>query len=224
MGININRIISFTFVLGSVPGGRRRACCTRSSTRQVDPLMGLLPGSRRSSRRCSAGSATSPAPSSAAIVLGLVEVLVVGYLPNGSAVPRRRRVRHPHRHPAREAVGPVRQACRRKGLTSSTTAAAAAPRRPPTRRAWWHVARSNGRVPLLLLAARPARLLRRDADVVGDYNRAHRDADRLQHRRWPSASSSSTASAGSSRSATPGSWRSARTSPAYPAKTHSGSG
>jgi branched-chain amino acid transport system permease protein len=83
MGINIDRIISFTFVLGSclaAAGGIMYAV----SYPKVEPLMGLLPGVKAFVAAVFGGIGNIAGAVLGGIILGLVEVLVVGYLPNGS--------------------------------------------------------------------------------------------------------------------------------------------
>jgi len=61
MGINVNTVISMTFVLGSALAGRAEpwsGCATQDRS-----LMGLLPGIKASSPRCLVGSGTFPARS-----------------------------------------------------------------------------------------------------------------------------------------------------------------
>lgn len=83
MGINIDRIISFTFVLGSclaAVGGILYAV----KYPKVEPLMGLLPGVKAFVAAVFGGIGNIAGAVLGGIILGLVEVLVVGYLPNGS--------------------------------------------------------------------------------------------------------------------------------------------
>ena len=83
MGVNINRIVSFTFVLGSVlaaVAGLLYAVKYPS----VNPLMGLLPGIKAFIAAVFGGIGNITGAVVGGLVLGLVEVLVVGYLPGGS--------------------------------------------------------------------------------------------------------------------------------------------
>jgi branched-chain amino acid transport system permease protein len=83
MGINTDRIISFTFVLGSAlaaVGGVMYGI----KYRQVDPLMGLLPGLKAFIAAVLGGIGNIAGAVVGAIVLGITEILVVAYLPNGS--------------------------------------------------------------------------------------------------------------------------------------------
>ena len=83
MGVNINRVVSFTFVLGSclaAAGGLMFAVKYPS----VDPLMGLIPGLKAFVAAVLGGIGNIAGAVAGAVLLGLLEVLVVGYVPNGS--------------------------------------------------------------------------------------------------------------------------------------------
>lgn len=83
MGVNIDRIVSFTFVLGSslaAVAGLLYAVKYPS----VNPLMGLLPGIKAFVAAVFGGIGNIAGAVIGALVLGMVEVLVVGYLPGGS--------------------------------------------------------------------------------------------------------------------------------------------
>jgi branched-chain amino acid transport system permease protein len=83
MGININRIISFTFVLGSCLAAIAGILFAVKYPK-VEPLMGLLPGVKAFVAAVFGGIGNIAGAVLGGIILGLVEVLVVGYLPNGS--------------------------------------------------------------------------------------------------------------------------------------------
>jgi branched-chain amino acid transport system permease protein len=83
MGININRIISFTFVLGSSLAAVAGILFAVKYPK-VEPLMGLLPGVKAFVAAVFGGIGNIAGAVVGGIILGLVEVLVVGYLPNGS--------------------------------------------------------------------------------------------------------------------------------------------
>jgi branched-chain amino acid transport system permease protein len=79
MGINANRVISLTFVLGSVlaaAGGIFWA----SKYPNVHPLMGLMPGIKAFVAAVLGGIGSIYGAVLGGLMLGLVEVLVVGYL------------------------------------------------------------------------------------------------------------------------------------------------
>ena len=83
MGINTDRIISFTFILGSAlaaVGGVMWGI----KYRQVDPLMGLMPGLKAFIAAVLGGIGNIAGAVVGAVVLGVTEILVVAYLPNGS--------------------------------------------------------------------------------------------------------------------------------------------
>jgi branched-chain amino acid transport system permease protein len=83
MGININRIVSFTFVLGSVLAAAAGILVAVRSPK-VDPLMGLLPGLKAFIAAVLGGIGSIPGAVAGGLLLGLTEVLVAGYLPGGS--------------------------------------------------------------------------------------------------------------------------------------------
>jgi branched-chain amino acid transport system permease protein len=83
MGVNINSVVSFTFVLGSCLAAIAGILwgVKYSST---NPLMGLMPGIKAFVAAVFGGIGNITGAVVGAIVLGLVEVMVVGYLPGGS--------------------------------------------------------------------------------------------------------------------------------------------
>ena len=83
MGINIDRIISFTFVLGSCLASIAGLLYAVKYP-SVDPLMGLLPGIKAFIAAVFGGIGNIAGAVIGALVLGLVEAMVVGYLPGGS--------------------------------------------------------------------------------------------------------------------------------------------
>jgi branched-chain amino acid transport system permease protein len=83
MGINIDRIISFTFVLGSSLAAVAGILFAVKYPK-VEPLMGLLPGVKAFVAAVFGGIGNIAGAVVGGIVLGMVEVLVVGYMPNGS--------------------------------------------------------------------------------------------------------------------------------------------
>lgn len=83
MGININRVVSFTFVLGSAlaaAGGLLYAIKYLT----INPLSGLIPGLKAFVAAVLGGIGSIPGAVAGGILLGLIEVLVVGYVENGS--------------------------------------------------------------------------------------------------------------------------------------------
>jgi len=83
MGVNIDRIISFTFVLGSCLAAIA-GLLYAVKYRKVEPLMGLLPGVKAFVAAVFGGIGNIVGAVVGALLLGLVEALVVGYMPNGS--------------------------------------------------------------------------------------------------------------------------------------------
>ncbi len=83
MGINIDRIISFTFILGSCLAAIAGILYAVKYPK-VEPLMGLLPGVKAFVAAVFGGIGNIGGAVLGGIILGLVEVLVVGYLPHGS--------------------------------------------------------------------------------------------------------------------------------------------
>lgn len=83
MGININRVVSFTFVLGSAlaaAGGLLYAI----KYLNINPLTGLIPGLKAFVAAVIGGIGNITGAVVGGIIIGLVEVLVVGYVPQGS--------------------------------------------------------------------------------------------------------------------------------------------
>jgi branched-chain amino acid transport system permease protein len=83
MGINADRIIGVTFVLGSALAAVA-GVMWGIKYRQVDPLMGLVPGLKAFIAAVLGGIGNIAGAVVGAIVLGVTEILVVAYLPNGS--------------------------------------------------------------------------------------------------------------------------------------------
>jgi branched-chain amino acid transport system permease protein len=83
MGINVNRIVSFTFILGSALAAAAGILVAVRSTR-VDPLMGLLPGLKAFIAAVLGGIGNIPGAVAGGLLLGMTETLVAGYLPQGS--------------------------------------------------------------------------------------------------------------------------------------------
>jgi branched-chain amino acid transport system permease protein len=82
MGVNIDRVVSFTFVLGSAlaaAGGLLYAVKYLT----INPLSGLIPGLKAFVAAVLGGIGSIPGAVAGGVLLGLVEVFV-GYLPNGS--------------------------------------------------------------------------------------------------------------------------------------------
>ena len=83
MGVNIDRVISLTFVLGSAlaaAGGLLYAI----KYLNINPLTGLIPGLKAFVAAVIGGIGNIAGAVAGGIILGMLEVLVVGYIPNGS--------------------------------------------------------------------------------------------------------------------------------------------
>ncbi|MEK0444825.1 MAG: hypothetical protein RLZZ399_146 [Verrucomicrobiota bacterium] len=81
MGVNLDRVISFTFGLGSAlaaAGGIFYA----SLYQAIDPFMGVLPGMKAFVAAVLGGIGVLPGAALGGILLGLIETLVVGYSKN----------------------------------------------------------------------------------------------------------------------------------------------
>jgi branched-chain amino acid transport system permease protein len=83
MGVDINKVISFTFVLGSVLAAIAGILYALKYPR-VDPLMGLLPGIKAFVAAVFGGIGNIAGAVLGAMIIGLTEVMIIGYLPNGS--------------------------------------------------------------------------------------------------------------------------------------------
>ena len=83
MGISINRMIAFTFVLGSVLAAAAGVLVAVRNSK-VEPLMGMLPGVKAFVAAVLGGIGNIPGAVCGGLLLGMTEVLVAGYLPKGS--------------------------------------------------------------------------------------------------------------------------------------------
>lgn len=79
MGININNVISFTFVIGSALAGAAGILYSINYP-SIDPLMGLLPGLKAFIAAVLGGIGNFPGASVGGLIIGLVETFTVGYL------------------------------------------------------------------------------------------------------------------------------------------------
>ena len=80
MGINTNRVISMTFVLGSALAAVA-GVVDAMRYQQVDPLMGLIPGIKAFVAAVLGGIGSIPGALLGGLLMGLVETLLKGYLP-----------------------------------------------------------------------------------------------------------------------------------------------
>jgi branched-chain amino acid transport system permease protein len=83
MGVNVNRVISFTFVLGSVLAAMAGVLVGLRSPK-VDPLMGLLPGLKAFIAAVLGGIGDIGGAVAGGLLLGITEAMVVSYFPRGS--------------------------------------------------------------------------------------------------------------------------------------------
>jgi branched-chain amino acid transport system permease protein len=83
MGINVNRVISFTFILGSVLAAAAGVLVGLRSPK-VDPLMGLLPGLKAFIAAVLGGIGDIAGAVAGGLLLGITEAMVVSYFPRGS--------------------------------------------------------------------------------------------------------------------------------------------
>ncbi|MDQ3624132.1 MAG: branched-chain amino acid ABC transporter permease [Verrucomicrobiota bacterium] len=78
MGVNINRVIAFTFALGSALAGAGGICFAVLYTK-IDPFMGLLPGIKAFIAAVLGGIGNLPGAALGGVLIGVIEALVVGY-------------------------------------------------------------------------------------------------------------------------------------------------
>jgi branched-chain amino acid transport system permease protein len=79
MGINVNRVISYTFALGSAMAAAA-AILFAGSRPKIDPLMGLMLGLKAFVAAVFGGIGNVPGAMVGGLVIGLAESLVAGYL------------------------------------------------------------------------------------------------------------------------------------------------
>ena len=79
MGINVNRVIAGTFLMGSVLAAVA-ALLVAGSRPSIDPLMGLMPGIKAFVAAVFGGIGNVPGAMVGGLVLGLAEEYVAGYL------------------------------------------------------------------------------------------------------------------------------------------------
>ncbi len=79
MGVNVDRVISFTFVLGSVLAAAAGILYSAKYVR-VDPLMGLMPGLKAFVAAVLGGIGNVPGAMLGGLLLGLAEQLISSYV------------------------------------------------------------------------------------------------------------------------------------------------
>jgi branched-chain amino acid transport system permease protein len=79
MGININRVISFTFVLGSMLAAAGGILVGLYNPK-IDPLMGIMPGLKAFVAAVLGGIGNIPGAILGGVIMGIAETITVGYL------------------------------------------------------------------------------------------------------------------------------------------------
>jgi branched-chain amino acid transport system permease protein len=79
MGISVDRIITFTFVLGSMLAAAAGVLVALQNPK-IDPLMGIMPGLKAFVAAVLGGIGNIPGAVLGGLVMGIAEVMVVGYL------------------------------------------------------------------------------------------------------------------------------------------------
>ena len=79
MGISVDRIITFTFVLGSALAAAAGVLVAIQNPK-IDPLMGIMPGLKAFVAAVLGGIGNIPGAVIGGLVMGIAEVMVVGYL------------------------------------------------------------------------------------------------------------------------------------------------
>ena len=79
MGISVDRIITFTFVLGSMLAAAAGVLVALQNPR-IEPYMGIMPGLKAFVAAVLGGIGNIPGAVIGGLVMGIAEVLVVGYL------------------------------------------------------------------------------------------------------------------------------------------------
>jgi branched-chain amino acid transport system permease protein len=79
MGISVDRIITFTFMLGSMLAAAAGVLVALQNPK-IDPLMGIMPGLKAFVAAVLGGIGNVPGAVIGGLVMGIAEVMVVGYL------------------------------------------------------------------------------------------------------------------------------------------------
>ena len=79
MGISVDRIVSFTFVLGSALAAAAGVLVALQNPK-IEPLMGIMPGLKAFVAAVLGGIGNIPGAVLGGLVMGIAEVMVVGYL------------------------------------------------------------------------------------------------------------------------------------------------
>ena len=79
MGISVDRIITFTFLVGSMLAAAAGVLVALQNPK-IDPYMGILPGLKAFVAAVLGGIGNVPGAVLGGLVMGIAEVMVVGYL------------------------------------------------------------------------------------------------------------------------------------------------
>jgi branched-chain amino acid transport system permease protein len=79
MGISVNRIITFTFMIGSMLAAAAGVLVALQNPK-IDPLMGIMPGLKAFVAAVLGGIGNIPGAVLGGLVMGIAEVMVVGYV------------------------------------------------------------------------------------------------------------------------------------------------
>jgi branched-chain amino acid transport system permease protein len=79
MGISVDRIITFTFMLGSMLAAAAGVLVALQNPK-IEPLMGIMPGLKAFVAAVLGGIGNIPGAVVGGLVMGIAEVLVVGYI------------------------------------------------------------------------------------------------------------------------------------------------
>ena len=79
MGINVNKIIAITFVIGSVLAGAGGVLYATAYP-QIEPTMGYIPGLKAFIAAVLGGIGSIPGAMAGGVILGIAETLTKGYL------------------------------------------------------------------------------------------------------------------------------------------------
>ena len=79
MGINVNRIIAITFLIGAVLAGAGGVLYATAYP-QVDPMLGYIPGLKAFVAAVLGGIGSVPGAMVGGVLLGIVETLTKGYI------------------------------------------------------------------------------------------------------------------------------------------------
>ncbi|HTM56872.1 MAG TPA: branched-chain amino acid ABC transporter permease, partial [Candidatus Udaeobacter sp.] len=79
MGISVDRIVTFTFMLGSMLAAAAGVLVALQNPK-IEPLMGIMPGLKAFVAAVLGGIGNIPGAVIGGLVMGIAEVLVVGYV------------------------------------------------------------------------------------------------------------------------------------------------